>query len=58
MTIETTLIDPEALTTPFTTTRVLKRHRTWTLSEYVCEENNRNFMDASGKAGVTLDRRK
>jgi hypothetical protein len=58
MAIETTLIDPEALTTPFTTTRVLKRHRTWTLAEYVCEENNRNFMDASGKAGVTLDQRK
>jgi hypothetical protein len=58
MTIETTLTDPEALTTPFTTTRVLKRHRTWTLAEYVCEENNRNFMDAAGKAGVKLDPRK
>ncbi len=58
MTIETTLTDPEALTTPLETTRVLKRHRTWTLAEYVCEENNRNFMDATGKAGVKLDPRK
>ncbi len=58
MTIEMTLTDPEALTTPWTTTRVLKRHRTWTLAEYVCEENNRNFLDASGKAGVKLDPRK
>jgi hypothetical protein len=55
MTIETTLIDPEALTAPLTTTRILKRHRTWTLAEYVCEENNRNFMDSSGKAGIKLD---
>ena len=58
MTIVTTLTDPEALTMPFTTTRVLKRHRTWTLAEYVCEENNRNFVDAAGKAGVKLDPRK
>ena len=58
MTIETTLTDPEVLTMAFKTTRVLKRHRTWTLAEYVCEENNRNFMDAAGKAGVKLDPRK
>ncbi len=58
MTIETTLTDPEALSLPFMTTRVLKRHRTWTLAEYVCEENNRNFVDAAGKAGVKLDQRK
>ena len=58
MTIEMTLTDPKVLTTPWTTTRVLKRHRTWTLAEYVCEENNRKFLDASGKAGVKLDPRK
>ena len=32
----------------------LKRHRSWTIAEYICEENNRNFVDAEGKAGVRL----
>ena len=55
MTIETTLTDPEALTAPYTSTATLARHRDWTIAEYICEENNRNFMDASGKAGIILD---
>jgi hypothetical protein len=54
MSIETTIHDPEALTAPFTTTRTLKRHRSWTIAEYICEENNRNFVDSTGKAGVDL----
>jgi hypothetical protein len=54
MTIETTIQDPEALTAPYTTTGTLRRHRNWTISEYVCEENNRNFVDGSGKAGINL----
>jgi len=54
MTIETTVTDPEALTAPFTSTRTLKRHRDWTLAEYVCEENNRNSVDDNGRAGVNL----
>jgi hypothetical protein len=55
MTIETTVTDPEALTMPYAMgTRTLKRHRNWTLAEYVCEENNRNYVDAKGKAGVKL----
>jgi hypothetical protein len=54
MSIETTVTDPEALTTPWTTTRTLARHREWTIREYICEENNRNFLDAQGKAGVKL----
>jgi hypothetical protein len=48
------VIDPEALTKPWTTTRTLARHRDWTIREYICEENNRNFVDAQGKAGVNL----
>ncbi len=55
MTIETTITDSEALTTPYTTNRTLKRHRNWTIAEYICEENNRNFVDQSGKAGVILN---
>ena len=55
MNIETTITDSEALTTPYTTNRTLKRHRNWTIAEYICEENNRNFVDQSGKAGVILN---
>ena len=55
MSIETTITDPKALTAPFTSSRTLKRHRNWTIAEYICEENNHNFMDESGKAGIKLD---
>ena len=54
MSIETTITDPEALTAPFTSTRTLRRHRAWTIAEYICEENNRNSVDASGKAGINI----
>jgi hypothetical protein len=56
MTMETTVTDPEALTAPWTSSRTLIRHRDWTVAEYICEENNRNYVDASGKAGVKLDK--
>jgi hypothetical protein len=52
MTIETTVSDPDALTAPWTTTRTLARHRDWTTREYICEENNHNYVDAQGKAGI------
>ena len=55
MNIETTILDPEALTMAYSMpARTLKRHRGWTIAEYVCEENNRNFSDANGKAGIKL----
>jgi len=54
MSIETMVTDPEALAAPYVTNRALKRHRSWTIAEYICEQNNRNFVDASGKAGVNL----
>ena len=55
MSIETTIVDPEALTTPYSMgTTILIRHRNWTIAEYICEENNRNYVDANGKAGVNL----
>jgi hypothetical protein len=54
MTIETTVTDPEALTAPYTTTRTLRRHRAWSIAEYICEENNRNSVDANGKAGINI----
>jgi len=54
MSIETTISDPEALTAPYTSSRNLTRHRSWTIAEYICEENNRNFVDEKGKAGINL----
>ena len=45
-----TLTDPKAYARPFTVTRHYRLHPTWTIGEYVCEENNRN---ASGPNGVT-----
>ena len=55
MEIETTITDPEALTEPYTTYATLARHRDWTIAEYICQENNRNFVDASGQDGIILD---
>jgi hypothetical protein len=54
MSIETTITDPDVLTAPFTSARTLRRHRNWTIAEYICEENNRNYVDSTGKAGVNL----
>lgn len=55
LTIETTIADPEALTTPYSMgSRTFRRHRSWTIAEYICEENNRNFVDNNGKAGINL----
>ena len=55
MEIETTITDPAALTEPYTTTATLARHRDWTIAEYICQENNRNFVDAAGQSGIILD---
>jgi hypothetical protein len=54
MSIETTVTDPEVLAAPLVSTRSLRRHRDWTTAEYICEENNRNFVDQNGKAGIRL----
>jgi len=54
MAMETTITDPVVLTEPYTTNGILKRHRNWTISEYICEENNRNYVDQTGKAGINL----
>jgi hypothetical protein len=52
MSIETTIIDPVVLAQPYTSTQILKRHRDWTIEEYICEQNNRNVLTDSGKAEV------
>ena len=52
--ITTTIDDPQALTAPWSSAKTFKRHRDWTISEYVCEQNNRNLVDANGHAGIIL----
>jgi hypothetical protein len=52
MSIQTTIIDPVVLAHPYTTTQTLKRHRDWTIDEYICEQNNRNSVTGNGKAEV------
>lgn len=46
-----TLTDPKAYAEPFTVTRLYRARPTWKISEYVCEENNRNKTDAVGHTG-------
>jgi hypothetical protein len=56
MEIRTTISDPVALTKPWTSTKTLARHRNWDIAEYVCEQNNRNFVNDEGKAGIILNK--
>ncbi len=50
--IETTITDPLALAQPYSLgNRVFRRHRAWTIAEYVCEENNRNFVERQRQGG-------
>lgn len=44
-----TLDDPKAYAEPFTVTKLYRLRPTWKISEYVCEENNRNKSDAEGR---------
>jgi hypothetical protein len=49
-----TITDPETFTRPWTVTRKYKRGgKDLQIMEYICEENNRNPVDASGVTGFT-----
>jgi len=50
-----TLTDPKAYAEPFTVTRLYRTRPKWKISEYVCEENNRNKTDEQGhtRSGVS-----
>lgn len=52
MSIETTIVDPVVLAQPYTSSQILKRHRSWKIDEYICEQNNRNSVTDNGKAEV------
>ena len=49
---EVTAIDPKAMTKPWVAKIHYKRHRDWQILDYVCEENNRNPVDAKGVTSV------
>lgn len=55
--IVTTREDPELFVEPYTTTAHYQRHRDWKIMEYVCAQNNRDFVDEQGNAGFRLDRK-
>lgn len=54
MEIETTLIDPEVFTEPYTSTTSYKRIE-GDLREYICLENNHSGADAEGRAIMHLE---
>ena len=54
MEVRMTLTDPDVLEKPWQTVHTFTRHREWDQLEYVCEENNRNQIDKSGKVSPGL----
>ena len=51
-----TINDPEAFTGPVTQTFIYGRRPGWRIHEYSCNENNRDFPDASGgRSGGVVD---
>jgi hypothetical protein len=49
-----TMTDPDVLAKPWHTVHTFTRHREWDQIEYICEENNRNQVDSSGKVSPGL----
>jgi hypothetical protein len=54
LTDQLTIEDPTAFTRPYSTVKTFKRRKDINMMEYVCEENNRNPVDANGVTGVIL----
>jgi hypothetical protein len=55
--IQTTVEDPAVFLEPYTTTSRYARHRDWHIYEYVCAQNNHDFVDEHGNAGFSLERK-
>ncbi len=47
--VEMTMVDPEALETPYRRTHTFQRQRDWNLMEFICAENDRNPVGADGQ---------
>lgn len=56
--VKTRIEDPGVLDKPWEFTARYARHKDWSLAEYICEQNNRNAVDANGKASINLDLKK
>ena len=52
--ITTTVEDPSVFTEPYTFTTQYRRHRDWTMMEYVCAQNNHDSVDEHGNPGFSL----
>lgn len=55
--IETTVQDPAVFVEPYTTTSRYARHKDWHIYEYVCAQNNHDYVDEHGNAGFSLERK-
>jgi hypothetical protein len=55
--IQTTVQDPTIFTEPYTTTSRYARHKDWHIYEYVCAQNNHDYVDDKGNAGFSLERK-
>lgn len=55
--IETTVQDPAVFLEPYTTTSRYARHKDWHIYEYVCAQNNHDYVDEHGNAGFSLERK-
>jgi hypothetical protein len=56
--VKTRIEDPGVLAAPWEFTGRYARHSDWSLAEYICEQNNRNSVDPTGKAGINLELKK
>lgn len=52
--VRTTVTDPEVLTGPWEYDTHFQRRRDWDIQEYVCQQNNHEHVDPSGKLSVRL----
>lgn len=55
--ITTTVDDPTVFVEPYTFTAHYQRHRDWKIMEYVCAQNNHDFVDEKGNPGFSLERK-
>jgi len=53
--LDFTFEDPDALAEPWVRTHVFNRDNEWALLEYVCSENDRHPVNASGQTEAILD---
>ena len=54
MDVQTTVTDPAVLTKPWVYDTHFERRHDWDIQEYVCQQNNHEYVDPSGKLGVKI----